>query len=165
MSLDDKFRLMVPARFKDVLQQKYGGRPGATQVVVTISPDPHRNAVVYPVAEWKRYIAELQQAPVLNRYNQQILRFVTSLATISELDPQGRIRLERKIIEVSKLEKRVMVSGSTTSFLIWDEKKFNEFVEETITTADSTTDSAMNQMKGLPAGGPVIVNRPTGEGQ
>jgi len=146
MNLDDKLRLMVPARFKGLLQQKYGKGSEAIEVVVTVSPDKHRNAAVYPIPEWKRYVAELQQAPLLNRYSQQLQRFVTSLATLCEMDTAGRIRLEKKIVEVARLEKRVIVAGRGAHFEIWSEKAFDDFVEETITNADAAADAAIERM-------------------
>jgi MraZ protein len=146
MNLDDKLRLMVPARFKGLLQQKYGKGGGSIEVVVTVSPDKHRNAAVYPIPEWKRYVAELQQAPLLNRYSQQLQRFVTSLATLCEMDSAGRVRLEKKIVEVARLEKRVIVVGCSNHFELWDEKRFDEFVEETIRNADSAADEAIDRM-------------------
>jgi len=143
LTLDDKFRLIVPSAFKAVLQEKYRIGPGEIKVVVTISPDRFRNVAVYPLSEWKRYIGELKRMPVLDRHSQQLQRFVTSLASPCELDSAGRIRLEKKVVEVAKLEKRVVVVGCGNHFEVWDEKRFDEFVEETIRNADTAADGAM----------------------
>jgi len=146
LTLDDKFRLVVPSAFKAVLQDKYQEAGGGVQVVVTISPDRFRNVAVYPVAEWKRYVGELKRMPVLDRHSQQLQRFVTSLASSCELDSAGRIRLEKKVVEVAKLEKRIVVVGCGNHFEIWDEKRFDEFVEETIRNADAAADGAMGHL-------------------
>jgi len=150
LNLDEKSRLMIPSRFKAVLQDKYREASGAINLVVTISPDHYRNAAVYPLPEWKRYIGQLQRLPVLERHGQQLQRFVTSLASPCELDSAGRIRLDKKIAEVARLEKRVVVVGRGTHFEVWDEKRFDEFVEETIRDADSAADGAMGHMPATP---------------
>lgn len=152
INLDEKLRLKVPAKLKAVLQRKYGGRSGTTTVVVTISLDRYRNAAVYPLPEWKRYIGQLQRLPVLERHSQQLQRLVTSLASPCELDGQGRIRLDKKVVEVARLEKSVVVVGRGTHFEIWDQRRFDDFVEDTISHADTMSDSAVEQLRAAPAG-------------
>jgi MraZ protein len=143
LSLDDKLRFVVPTAFKTVLQEKYREAPGPIKVVVTISPDRFRNVAVYPRAQWKRYMAEMEQTHVLDRHSRELRRLVTSLANPCELDSAGRIRLEKKVVEVAKLEKRVVAVGCTNHFEVWDEKRFDEFVEETFRNADAAADGAM----------------------
>jgi len=154
LSLDEKFRLVVPSAFKTVLQKKYRQGTGAIKTVVTISPDRFRNVAVYPLSEWKRYIAELKRMPVLDRHSRQLQRFVTSLASPCELDSAGRIRLEKKVVEVAKLEKRIVVVGCGSHFEVWDEKRFDEFVEETIRNADSAADGAVEHMSAATGSAP-----------
>jgi len=151
LNLDEKLRLTVPARFKAILQRKCGGRSGATAVVVTVSLDrDFRNAAVYPLSEWKHYIGQLQGLSVLERHSQQLQRLVTSLASPCELDSQGRIRLSKKLVEVAQLEKHVLVVGRGTHFEIWDQRRFDEFVENTISHADTMSDSAVERMTAAP---------------
>ncbi|MBM3335750.1 hypothetical protein FJY63_13920 [Candidatus Sumerlaeota bacterium] len=156
LNLDNKNRLIVPNEFRAILRRNSEGSNKPIKLLVTIPHDRYLKAAVMPVSEWGHYIADLERAPVLNLSAQQILDFVTSAATQSVLDPHGRIRLERSIVELAQLEKRVVVTGRRTYFLVWSEKEWTRFVAESRASPEEKAAKAMEQMGGARA--PVTAN-------
>jgi len=148
LSLDDKLRLTIPARFKALLQGKYGSSDAEPiTMVVTISLErQYRNVAVYPVPVWRRYVQQFENRPAVDLRSQQLHRLVTSLATPVEMDGQGRIRIDKKIVEVAQLGKRVVLIGRGNSFEIWDERRFDAFVEDTLNNVDTMANTAMANM-------------------
>ena len=58
--------------------------------------------------------------PLNNQSARKFMRFMSSGATICELDKQGRILLTQKQREYAHLDKDVMVIGNTNRVEIWD---------------------------------------------
>ena len=161
VSLDDKWRITVPARFKAIMYEKYATGSEPLRFVVTLSLDEHRNASVYPLPEWKRFLEQFQRLPALDRHRRDLMRLITSLASVVEMDGQGRIRLDKKIVERTKLSKRVVVVGCEDHYEVWDEQRFDDFIDKAIGHIDNLTDSAMEQLKGLSGGAtPIATLRP-----
>lgn len=160
LSLDDKLRITVPSRFKAILAEQYAAESGPLRVIVTLSLDEYRNASVYPLPQWNRFLEQFQRLPALDRHRQQLMRLITSLACPAELDGQGRIRLDKKIVELTKLGKRVVAVGCDDHFEIWNEQRFDDFIDRAIGHIDNLTDSAMEQLKGLAGGGYPMPAKP-----
>ena len=80
--LDDKGRLILPAKFREQLE---------AGVVVTRGQE--RCLYVFPVAEFERLAGQLRQAPVTSKQARDYLRVFLSGASDEVLDKQGRVTI------------------------------------------------------------------------
>ena len=107
--LDDKGRLVLPAKFRDGL---------ANGLVLTKGQD--RSIVVYPAAEFTAYADRLKEASSSNAAARAYLRILFSSAFDQVPDRQGRITLPAPLREYAGLDRDVVVFGNNSTVEIWD---------------------------------------------
>lgn len=118
-SLDEKGRLIVPAKFREGLGER---------CVVTRGLD--RCLFVYPLSEWKVVEEKLKQLPVTQRDARAFARFFFSGATDVELDKQGRIMLPASLREYAGFVRDVVVIGVSTRVELWAKEVWEEYMAE-----------------------------------
>ena len=115
-TIDAKGRLIVPAKFREVLGDEF---------VVTKGLD--NCLFVYPNDEWQKFEEKLQTLPLTNKNARQFARFFVAGATPCELDKQGRILLPATLREFAGLEKDVVLTGMLNRIEIWSKEKWTRF--------------------------------------
>ena len=124
LSMDTKGRLSVPARFRERLMEKCGGR-----MTVTISLD-QRCLSVYPAPDWDALVDEVRRLPALIPEAQKIRRLLVGNGTDCDMDSHGRILIPPGLREWAGLDKRVQMLGQIQKFELWDEPAWNQHREE-----------------------------------
>ena len=107
--LDDKGRLVLPAKFREGLA---GG------LVLTKGQD--RSIVVWPAAEFAAYAQRVDEASRSNPKVQAYQRVLFSGASDEIPDRQGRITVPAALREYAGLDRDVVVVGNNTTVEIWD---------------------------------------------
>jgi len=109
-TIDDKNRLTLPAKFRNVY---------ADGIVVTRGIDGCLDA--YTRADWDKLIEErLAGLDPLSKEGRRMQRFFFSGAAETELDKQGRVGLPAALLQHAKLERDVVVAGVHDHLEIWD---------------------------------------------
>jgi MraZ protein len=126
--IDDKGRVTMPARFKNVLAEQYPA--DAMQVVVAVSLD--RNLRVFPLSEYTKMTAEYERYSDLDRDARRLKEFVTGLATVEKVDAGGRIRLSADLRQIAGLLREVACVGGNGYFDIWDRERWNANQAQTL---------------------------------
>lgn len=119
-NIDTKGRLIIPAKFRDDLGEKF---------VVTRGLDGCLFG--YPMTEWENLEKKLKQLPLAKKEARTFTRFFYSAATDCELDKQGRILIPQTLRNHADLEKACYVVGVSERFEIWSEERWDKFTEET----------------------------------
>lgn len=127
-TIDDKGRLIIPARFREELGMKF---------VITKGLD--NCLFVYPMPGWAEMEQKLRSLPFTRADARAFVRFFFSGATECELDRQGRILLPGNLREYAHLEKEVVVVGVSTRVEIWSRELWEKYCQE---TADQYEDLA-----------------------
>ncbi|MBN2983363.1 MULTISPECIES: division/cell wall cluster transcriptional repressor MraZ [Cohnella] len=131
-SIDDKGRIIIPAKFREALGSDF---------IVTRGLD--NCLFVYPREEWNAFEQKLKQLPLMKSDARAFTRFFFSGASECEWDKQGRVTLPGHLREYAKLEKECVVIGVSTRVEIWDkavwdsykdqsEESFNEIAEKLV---------------------------------
>ncbi len=115
-AVDDKFRVAVPAKFRNSLKK------GA---VVTKGLDTC--LVIYDEAEWKALADKLSKLPISQANTRAFSRFLLSGAMDIELDKQGRMLLPDYLRQYAKLGRKVTIVGIGNRLEIWDEKEWDRY--------------------------------------
>ena len=133
-TIDAKGRLIVPAKFREILGDEF---------VVTKGLDGC--LFVYADKEWKAFEEKLGTLPLTNKNARQFTRFFLAGAAACEVDKQGRILLPSVLREFAGLEKDVVLVGVASRIEIWSRDRW----EESVGTYDNDMDEVAENMESL----------------
>ena len=119
-TLDEKGRLAIPARFREVLNQK-----GDSSVVVT---NLNNCLVAFAREDWQRIKDKAVNLPLFDNAATIYLRYFISGAVECPLK-QSRILIPPHLRGLAGLEKEVVLVGHLIRFEIWDKVRWEEEFE------------------------------------
>lgn len=106
--LDEKGRLVLPAKFRE---------PLAEGLVITKGQE--RCLFAFPMAEFEKVTEALAQAPVTHRAVRDYSRVFFASASHEVPDKQGRITIPPSLRTYAGLERDCIVIGANTRVEIW----------------------------------------------
>jgi MraZ protein len=115
--LDDKGRLILPAKFRDELA---GG--------VVITKGQERCLYVFPAAEFQRYAAEQSARPMSDKTARAFTRVLFSGAHDEVPDKQGRVTIPAPLRDYAGLDRDLVVIGAMTRVEVWDAAAWEEYL-------------------------------------
>ncbi|MCR6095936.1 division/cell wall cluster transcriptional repressor MraZ [Salipaludibacillus agaradhaerens] len=118
-NIDDKGRMIVPAKFRDELGSTF---------VVTRGMD--KCLFVYPEKEWQQLEQKLKTLPFTKKDARAFTRFFFSGATECELDKQGRVNIASTLRSFAMLEKECVVIGVSNRVEIWSKDVWEDYFAE-----------------------------------
>lgn len=118
-SIDDKGRMIIPVKFRELL---------GTSFVVTRGLD--HCLFVYPKEEWAVLEQKLKSLPLMKSDARAFTRFFFSGATECEWDKQGRVNLPSNLRDYAKLDKECIVLGVSNRMEIWSKPIWNEYYDQ-----------------------------------
>ena len=119
--LDDKGRLILPAKFRGQL---------ASGLVVTRGQE--HCLYVFPVDEFRRMHDQIRQAPVTSKQARDYLRVFLSGAHDEVPDKQGRLSIPAALRTYARLDRDVAVIGAGSRVEIWDAPSWESYLEEQV---------------------------------
>lgn len=117
--LDDKGRLILPAKFRDEL---------AEGLVMTRGQE--RCLYVFSAAEFADITAALRAAPLTARASRDYARVFFSGAADEVPDKQGRVTIPPPLRSYAGLERDVAVVGANTRVEIWDAAAWDRYLAD-----------------------------------
>jgi MraZ protein len=131
-SIDEKGRIIIPAKFRDSLGSHFVVTRGLDQCLF-----------VYAMEEWAIMEQKLKALPLMKSDARAFTRFFFSGATECELDKQGRVNIPNTLVDHAKLAKDCVVIGVSNRVEIWSkemwegysqqsEASFNEIAEKLV---------------------------------
>ena len=131
-TIDAKGRLIIPAKFREVLGDEF---------VVTKGMDGC--LFVFDNSEWQVFAEKLRSLPMIDKEVRQFTRFFLAGAASVEVDKQGRILLPAHLREFAGLEKDVVLVGVGSRVEIWSKDKWEAM------NSDADMDEITGAMEGL----------------
>ena len=126
-SIDEKGRVSIPARFREVLQRENHDR-----LYITNFPYAgERCLALYPPSQWDQLNAHLQTKP---RFDPQVQAFETLIiggAHEVSVDRQGRILIPTNLRVFAKLDRDVTFSARQDHFQLWDKQILEKVLKAT----------------------------------
>ena len=121
--MDEKGRLSIATRFREVLRRQYDER-----LMVT----PWKSCLkAYPLPQWEEMEIKLLAAGKKDPGQIQLVRYLIGGVVESSLDKQGRVLLPPNLRTECGLEKEVVVNGMITHFEIWDKATWEKINKPT----------------------------------
>jgi MraZ protein len=117
--LDEKGRLILPAKFRDEL---------AAGLVITKGQESC--LYVFPAVEFATITEQLRKAPVTAKSARDYMRVMFAGAHDEIPDRQGRITIPQGLRTYAALEKECVVIGANTRVEIWDATSWREYLAD-----------------------------------
>lgn len=114
-SLDAKGRIIMPAKFREDIGDKF---------IVTKGLDGCLFA--FSISEWEKFEEKLSTLPISNKDARIFSRFFFAGAIDCELDKQGRFLISSNLREFAGFNKDVVIIGMNSRIEIWSKEKWNE---------------------------------------
>lgn len=115
--MDEKGRVILPAKFRDEL---------ADGLVVT--PGQDRCLYVVSAEEFSRMVRELSQAPTTTKNARDYIRVLMSGASDEVPDKQGRVTLPPRLRSYAGLGRDLVVVGVGNRAEIWDRENWTRYL-------------------------------------
>lgn len=120
INLDAKGRMAMPARYRDLLTEKYGGR-----LVATVD-FTGRCLLLYPIDEWEVIQQKVESLSSFDEASRRVQRMLIGHAHDLEMDGSGRLLLPQILRSRAQLDKHLALVGQGMKFEIWSEENWNE---------------------------------------
>lgn len=114
-SIDEKGRLIIPAKLRDDLGENFvicNGLEGCL--------------FVYSQEEWNKFVAELETLPRMSKDARIYKRYFFGSASEGTFDKQGRVLVPTPLRKSANLEKDVVLVGVQDHVEIWDKALWEE---------------------------------------
>lgn len=115
-TIDEKGRLIVPAKFRELLGESF---------VVTKGLD--NCLFIYPQEEWQAFEDKLKNLPIANKSARKFTRFFLAGANNCMLDKQGRVLIPNNLRVFAELEKEVVLIGVSNRIEIWSKELWDAY--------------------------------------
>lgn len=129
LNLDNKGRLAIPSRHRDMLLAHCAG-----QLVLTADADGC--LLLYPQPEWQPIREKLMQLSAFNPRIRALQRFLVGHAEDVVMDAAGRVLISPTLRSYAMLDKRVMLIGQGNKLEVWDEARWQAQHEKLPAFAD-----------------------------
>ena len=126
-SIDEKGRVSIPVRFREVILREGHDRLYITNFVVS----DERCLALYPPSHWDALIESLRQKPHFDRRVQVFETFVIGGAHEVPVDRQGRILIPPKLRDYASLGREVTFSARQDHFQLWDKRVLEKVLKAT----------------------------------
>jgi MraZ protein len=129
-ALDEKGRLIVPARFRE--------RLGAGFVITIAEPDPC--LALYPSVTWAEVCSKLEEAPRKDARYRGVVRHIFAHTEEVACDSQGRLVISAPLRAYAGIERDVVSIGSLTRVEIWSKERYAQQAAPKADIADMLAD-------------------------
>ena len=115
-SVDQKGRVAVPARFRELLNK------GA---VLTRGNDGC--LAIYRLNDWEMLMDKIAKLPQSKTEVRNYMRFLLSGAVDIKLDNQGRANVPNYLLKFAGIDKKVVFVGMYNKLELWDAAKWDDY--------------------------------------
>ena len=137
-TIDEKGRIIIPSKFREVLGEKF-----------IITRGIENCLFVYPMQAWEKITDKLEKLPFTKKDARQFIRFFLSGATTAEFDKQGRVNVTSPLVSYANLQKDCVVIGTGDRLEIWSEENWNAFFESASSNMSDISENLFNESENI----------------
>ena len=134
-TIDDKGRLIIPAKFRAELGTKF-----------IITRGLENCLYVYHEKEWNEITAKIKTLPFTKKDVRMFTRFFFSGAAECEFDSQGRVCITSPLVSYADLTKECVVIGANDRLEIWGKANWDNFFEENSEKLEDIAENLFNEL-------------------
>jgi protein mraZ len=117
-NIDEKGRLIMPAKFRNDLKDKF-----------IITRGLEKCLYVYSLEDWDKLVSKLNTLPFTKKDARIFIRSFFSGAAQIEVDRQGRINITSPLIDHAGLTKECVIIGANDRIEIWSKDEWDKFLD------------------------------------
>ncbi|MCL1790636.1 MAG: division/cell wall cluster transcriptional repressor MraZ [Peptococcaceae bacterium] len=129
-TVDDKGRIIIPAKFRDELGERFVMTKGLDKCLF-----------VFPESEWLSVLEKLKTLPISQPKAREFVRFLSAGAAECEIDKQGRVLMPGNLKTYACLEKDAVVVGVISRVEIWSKSEWEPYSQRAEENSDVTAQS------------------------
>jgi MraZ protein len=133
-TVDDKGRLSIPAKYREMLEQRH-----ELPLYVTLQEG---HLVAFPADEWRVLEAKFNSVSLFDNRLRDLQRHIFAKAEECTLDKAGRILIPPTLREKAGLERNVLICGMMTSFEIWNPERYELAYENFLSNPQESFEAA-----------------------
>ncbi len=123
VTMDAKGRFSLPAGLRKQL-------PEGEDVVFYMNRSLEQVCVnLYTKSEWSKIENRLASMNGFNPKVEKLKRLVMAGSARIELDAAGRLLMPKTLIDITKLDKEIIIVAQINKIEIWSKKQYNDYIE------------------------------------
>ena len=134
-SIDEKLRVAIPKRLRDVLKSPEGG-------VLYIAPGTDESLAIYTEEAFSRLAERWGGLPPTPQDVRAFTRLFYARAQRVEVDGQGRIRIPQELAQFARLQKEVVLLGVQDHVELWAAPRWESYLAEKQSHYDEIAETA-----------------------
>lgn len=136
-TIDEKGRLAVPARFRDLVLA------GAESATLVITNSEHCLAA-YPLNEWERLEKKVAELPQFDPKIAAFKRIFIGCAQECSIDRSGRVLIPADLRRDAKIDQSCVIIGQITKFEVWSASRWESMFAQ-VSDQFSTISAALGE--------------------
>jgi len=140
-SIDDKLRIAIPKRLRDVIECPRGGG-------LYVAPGTDGSLAIYPEGAFNQLADRLAQEPPTQQNVRDFTRLFYSRAQRVKLDGQGRIRIPPELAQLAALDKEAVLLGVQDHLELWASDRWEKYLGEKAGHYDEIAEAAFGSGPG-----------------
>ena len=137
-SLDNKARVIIPAKFREVFKERY-----VEKFYITRGLD--QCLFVFTEETWQQQEKKFRDMPFTRGDARRFNRLFFSGASEVVCDKQGRILIPDYLKTYADIDRDVMIIGISDRIEIWAKNKWNDFYESNKGSFEDLADKLINE--------------------
>lgn len=129
-NLDSKNRIIIPAKIRDALGDKFYLTKGYDGCIS-----------LYTEEKFEKMVMDLQKSPYTMASARTYMRELMSKSSECEVDSQGRIQLPQVLVKDAALQKACVIIGVVDHVEIWADDRWESYHEQSAAAFEATAES------------------------
>jgi MraZ protein len=131
-AIDDKSRVSIPAKFREILSTNHDMRLMVTNLDGCI--------VGYPYQEWVNIQQKISNYGAIKKEARAFLRYFYSGVTECVIDKLGRVLIPQSLKADAAIIKNVVIIGVGNKIEIWAQERWGDLVKKATSDPDQVAD-------------------------
>ena len=129
-NIDEKSRLIIPAKFRSELGERF---------VITKGLD--KCLFVYSETEWNKLMQKVSSLQFTKKNVRAFERTFIGGASLIEFDKQGRINITSPLVHYANIKKECVIIGVSERLEIWSKEEFDRYMTDNEDNLEEITEN------------------------
>ena len=129
-NIDEKSRLIIPAKFRSELGERF---------VITKGLD--KCLFVYSEVEWNKLMQKVSSLQFTKKNVRAFERTFIGGASLIEFDKQGRINITSPLVHYANIKKECVIIGVSERLEIWSKEEFESYMKDNEDNLEEITEN------------------------
>jgi MraZ protein len=135
-TLDDKKRMALPKRIREVLQDP---------PTLFVTPGPDQSLWLYTQTALEELSGKLDQTPATDAEARVFRRLYFAQTEAVDVDRNGRILIPERLVQFAGLKRELVLIGVRDHLELWDAERWQQYLTQNAPRFDAVAESAFRK--------------------